>query len=452
MLKSAKAHFYLYVSRLPTGPLLIFIQGFSLLMWWVVGSYLGIDTYRARSFSSADGHCDPSSEGLGVHCWGDYYYPVFLSQLENPFDGLHQSAYPAAALIPFQFFSWLSEISGIPSLGLALFLTAIMGSIGWSVWVGTKGLIGGDRFVVFTALTLLAPPVIIALDRGNSVGFLVPLLIWLKISIENNRSLGTASSIALLAAIKPHFGLLVMLLFFLGRKKQLFLSLTGVIAINFLPYILFWLGGFPENIPQSLARVMSFQDWSSVSQMYPINLSFAHGLYNGSKLVGSLIPGVDVSLIAFIQSIDGSIGFVVLGFVVLLVFLWKERLTESQVFILLISAISLTSLTTYSYYALFAIPALIALSREKNTSKLLPADHEDRLTKRCGDWISFALWVASIFTMTQFPIFETNSQSSVFTTLSFVGLVWIMVYIIIFLILAFSESTNSKNLKSTRGS
>lgn len=440
----AKRSLTLFFSTLQTGPVLVLIQAIGLILWWVAGSYFGIDTFASRSFFGADGHCDPQTQGLGVHCWGDYYYPIFLANLDNPFDGTYPSAYPAAALIPFVFFSWLSEISGLAHIGIFLYLATMVASIGWSVWVGTRGLSKELRLVTFTALTFLAPPVVIALDRGNSVGFIAPLLIWFILSIEKSKSASILLSVVLLAAIKPHFALLTFLLLMIGRKRESYLSLAGILVSNFLPYVTLWLDNFPENLPQSLSRVLSFQEWSSAIQFFPTNLSFSHGVFVAGQILGAVFTGVDGVITEIIDPIQGLIGFFVLALVLILLVIHKSKLSHSQLFVLMVSAISLTSSTTYSYYTLFAIPALISLSREQ-VLEVVSANAVSTNSRIVGvKSVSMLLWVASIFTLTQWPIFGISNGNLVLTTHSLVGLVWMMTFVLVFFILAYRKLVLNK--------
>jgi hypothetical protein len=432
-----------FFSSLPTGPTLIIIQGFSFLFWWVAGSYMGIDIFASKSFWGADGHCEPMSQGLGVHCWGDYYYPLWVSNSQNPFDGLIHNPYPAAALVPFMFFGFLSSTTGIPGLGITCYLVSMISLVFWSVWVATKGIDLEKRVILFVSLTVMAPPFLVAIDRGNSVGFLVPLLIWLFVSLQTNKSLGIVSSIALLSLIKPHFGLMVILVLVFGRKRDALLSVISGVVLNLLPYVMFWSSSFPTNISQSLKNIFSFQELSGVSQLFPTNISFSHGVYILSRVVDLGVPQIGGYLIKFVETNQGLIGFGVLAIVGVIVLTQKHRLSAAQSFVLLLSAISLTSSTTYVYYSVFAVPAIIALTYEYTISEKQLRLSEKMTTSKAKEIGSGVIWLASIFTLTQFPIFGLSDGPRLFTSSSLVGLVWILAYLVVTVSL-FSESRVSK--------
>jgi uncharacterized membrane protein (GlpM family) len=295
--------------------------------------------------------------------------------------------------------------------------------------------------VLFAALSLLAPPVLVTLDRGNSVGFLVPLLVWLLYSLRQDKPVATVFSIALLSVIKPHFGLLALLILVIGRRKEgLFAALVGII-LNLIPYFIFWQNSFPHTIPQSLFGVLSFQDWSSVSQLFPTNLSFAHGFYLGMASLLSVLQVTDGSLLAFVESSQSLIGFCVLAFAFLLILIFLSRITIVQAFVIAISAISLTSSTTYAYYTLFAIPALIGISLDgrENEAKNVKGGIVKPQSR-----VTFILWLASMFTMIQFPIFGLDDGTRILTTNSLVGLIWMFAYLTTFIILLAEKLVPSK--------
>jgi hypothetical protein len=313
----------------------------------------------------------------------------------------------------------------------------------WSVWVATKGIDLEKRVILFVSLTVMAPPFLVAIDRGNSVGFLVPLLIWLFVSLQTNKSLGIVSSIALLSLIKPHFGLMVILVLVFGRKRDALLSVISGVVLNLLPYVMFWSSSFPTNISQSLKNIFSFQELSGVSQLFPTNISFSHGVYILSRVVDLGVPQIGGYLIKFVETNQGLIGFGVLAIVGVIVLTQKHRLSAAQSFVLLLSAISLTSSTTYVYYSVFAVPAIIALTYEYTISEKQLRLSEKMTTSKAKEIGSGVIWLASIFTLTQFPIFGLSDGPRLFTSSSLVGLVWILAYLVVTVSL-FSESRVSK--------
>lgn len=431
-------HFFNWLHSMPTASVLIFIQGISFVLWWIVGSYFGIDTYASRSITGADGWCNPQTQGLGVHCWGDYYGPIILVNTQpDPWSGAF-NPYPAAALTPFVVAQTLGSLTGFAQAGVFIYMFAMAASICWSVWIATKNLGPGSRALLFSALTFFSPPVIMALDRGNSVGFAVPLLIWFFLSLKNQKETQSIFAIALLTVIKPHF--ILMALFFLirGRFKPT-VSVVGLAGlVNILPFLLIGQQTFPANVIKWFTGTLAYQEYSSVTLQWPQNMSFSQGLYS---LVFVISKGLNTNLDAALSSIaanQGAIGLVVLVGTVLGLTILRSKFSDQHLGIILISLITMTSGTSFYYYGVFAAPALLALMA--NNSKLSPRGDESGTTRR----INIILWCALIGTHIQLPMFQVwqlpdldsywveVTNDVVVTSATFVGFTWILSYAAIF--------------------
>ena len=414
---------------MPTAAILLPIQGLSLLYWWIVGSYLGVDVYSSRSFYSADGWCDSVSQGLGSHCWGDYYYPVFLA-ISQPNPWLdYSNPYPAANLIPFMIAHILGSITGLAHAGLVIFLGTMTLLIGWSVWVATKGMTLEPRLILFTTLTLFAPPLIATLDRGNSVGFIIPLLVWLYSAVRNQSENQGLLAIVLLTVIKPHFAVLLFLYLLRGQFKTLIKGVFLGGSIHVLAFLVVAGDRFPMNIYDSLARMVAYQNYTSVENGWPQNISFAQSLYSFAYF----FRGEQKSTVVldFFAANQGLIGPIVLLTVLLTITLFRSKLTNVQVSIILTSLIVMTSSTTYYYYAIFAVPALLAVTQMKQDGRgvVIAEDSEQTPTSKR---INFILWSALVLTLVQFPMYQLDSNDVYFvTTANLVGGVWIGAYILI---------------------
>jgi len=414
---------------MPTAAILLPIQGISLLYWWVAGSYLGIDIYSSRSFLSSDGWCEASSQGLGSHCWGDYYYPIFLVFSQpNPWLE-YANPYPAASLIPFMVTHSFGEITGMANAGLAVFLGTMTLLIGLSVWAATKGMGIEPRLILFATLTLFSPPLIATLDRANSVGFIIPLLVWLYSAVRNQSENQGLLAIVLLTVIKPHFAVLLFLYLLRGNFKALIKGVLLGGTIHVLAFLVVAGERFPINIYDWLARLVSYQEYSSVESGWPQNISFAQSLYS----VAQLFQGEQNSkmILDFISTNQGLIGPIVLLTVFLIVTTFRSSLTDVQVAIILTSLIVMTSSTTYYYYAIFAIPALLAVTQVKRECVGMNAylDSENTTTSK---EINLILWAALVLTLIQLPLYQLDSNEDIIvTSANLVGGIWIIAYILI---------------------
>ena len=444
MVKKTKSKFRNWILGMPTAAVLLPIQGISLIYWWIAGSYLGLDTYSSRSFPGGDGWCDPASQGLGSHCWGDYYYVIFLvfGQPEPWLD--YPNPYPAASLLPFIFAQVLGSLTGISHAGLIIYLGSMTLLIGWAVWIGTKTLAVETRLVLFSTLTFLSPPLIHALDRGNSVGFIIPLLVWLYRSLRNNSENQALLAIVLLTVVKPHFAALLFLFIVRGQLETVMKGILFGFLAHVPAFLIIAGDRFPVNIFDWLVRLGGYQNYTLVETGWPQNISFSQGLYS----FATLIPGVlqPDSYLNFIEDNQTILGPIILILTLLMITLFRENLTDVQITIILSSLVAMTSNTSWYYYAVFAIPALLAITlMRKDLKKVLPIEKNDDSPKT--DKVDFILWFASVLTLIQLPMYELATDNSiVVTSANLIGVYWIITYLSIAVVL----STRGPKGKTTK--
>jgi hypothetical protein len=434
-----------FVTKKPTVAVLLPIQGIAMFLWWIAGSYLGFDLFASRSFFSSDNLCNPNFQGLGVHCWSDYYGPVNALESGNPYSISESTLYPPASLVPFMVFKLLTDVTGIPWLGLATYLLFMTSMISYSVWVATNRQSFEQRVLIFSALVLLSPAVLITLDRGNNVGFLIPALVWLFSSIRNQKSSQTVFSLVLLSVIKPHYGVLALAFILAGRAKEGSKALGLGIILNILPFLLFWPREFPNNFYLWISTLVGYQDYGFVTSFWPQNMSFSQSIY---LFFYSLHVATDSQLqpaLSFIAPIQGLWGFLVLLLVIALVCTFRKKLTLTQVSIIVVSAITMTSAITYLYYTIVAIPFLLILHKESKISSVVAnKDQQNDIQDMRDNKIGFALWLASILTLVQFPVLIAQDSEYTLTTSSFIGGVWIICYAYIFAVLLRSREKSQK--------
>jgi hypothetical protein len=419
-----------WILSMPTVAVLLPIQGISMVYWFIAGSYLGVDTYSSRSYPGADGWCDVASEGLGTHCWGDYYYVIFLV-FSQPSPWLeYGNSYPAATLVPFIISNFLGSMTGAAQAGLVIYLGSMTLLIGWSVWVATKGLTLESRIILLSTVTFFSPALIHALDRGNNVGFIVPTLVWLFWALINRSKNQGVLAIVLLTIIKPHFAVLLFLYFIRGDFKSFAKGAFLGGTIHVLAFLVVAGDRFPLNIYDWLSRFMSYQDLTLVSNGWPQNISFAQGLYS----FANLIPGEfqNDALLKNLESQQGLIGPIVLLSLLSLIAFYRESLTDVQVTIILTSLVAMTSSTSWYYYAIFSIPALLAIT-QMSRRRMIENSKAETENNWASKRIDFVLWSALVLSLIQLPMYELAANKQIIvTTANLVGGFWIIAYLIVF--------------------
>jgi hypothetical protein len=412
-----------WLASLPTAAVLLPIQGLSVFAWWAAGSYFKLDVYSSRIFPGQDGWCNSALEGIGVHCWGDYYYPLYLLSQENPFSGELGNPYPAAALSPFMIFHGLTQFSGLPGLGLFTYLTLMGITIAYSVWFATKGQPFENRLLLFSTLVFLSPAVLAVFDRGNSIGFLVPLLIWLFDSLRRGKHKHSVWALALMSVIKPHFGLVALALI-LGGKPRLGIQgmLLGVF-LNTFAFLALWPSSFPGNIWSWFTEFLGFQDYGSVAAPWPQNISFSQSIYSLFYGIDLILGGALQTTLTVIESFQSMWGPLILAFVLSLIALRWKNMSTGQILVLATSAISMTSAISFYYYIVLAIPFTLILTSEAQENQKPP-----QVGDRSVPGVNFFLWAASVLTLVQFPIPGLVYGDKILGSGVLVGGFWIVSY------------------------
>lgn len=433
-LRRALSRVSIWWLTLPTTAVLVPIHGFGLFLWWAAGSYLGADVFASVSFFGNDGWCDPQSQGLGVHCWGDYYYPIHLLGKDNPFDNSQPNPYPAASLGVFVIFDALGEVLGGGRAGLILYLISMAVAIAGGVWVGTKGQELNHRIVLTSCLTWLAPPALIAMDRGNSAGFLVAGLVWFFAALNSNKKVQQISAIVLLSIVKPHFAILAVVYAVRGHVITATQALVVSGLVHILAFALLRPQGFPLNLLQWVEGVAGYQGYATVAVPWGPNLSFAQSFYAvvfGLEQLGFPISNGSLSSIELFQ---GAIGPSVLAFVIIGLYFSRSVVTANQSAAILMAAITFGSATTFAYYALIVVPILLDLEARKNMVAGFNETFVRNITTHKK--IDLLIWTASILSLVQLPFFGFQIRDKILTSYTLVGFAWFFCFAFVFSIVA----------------
>ncbi len=439
-----------FMTKMPTVAILLPIQGISIFLWWVAGSYLQFDQYSSRMFWSADPGCDPGTQGFGVHCWSDYYFLITALGSGNPYSVSETTLYPAAGLAPFMLFKLLTDVTGIPWLGLAAYLFTMTALISYSVWFATRGQPLERRVLVFSVLVLLSPAVLVTLDRGNSVGFLIPILVWLFSSIQNRKSSQTVIALALLSVIKPHFGVVALAYILAGRVKLGSRALGLGLILNLLPFFIFWPREFPNNLVIWANTLIGYQNYATVTGLWPQNISFSQSIYLLFYIPNVASGGQLQPTLNFIESTQGLWGLLILVLVLALIFSFRKNLSITQLSIIVVSAVSMTSAISYYYYIVVALPFILSLHNvSKSSLDLVNQSSQNGRQESSDKKLNFSLWLASILTLVQFPVLGISQEGEqIITTAVFIGGVWIICYLYIFAVLVRSREKSTRTQES----
>lgn len=308
---------------------------------------------------------------IGRHCFGDYpmivdagmrpdpwVYQILLPS-ENQARGIQ---YPAAAMLPQLLFGAPAKWLGVPPLGLVGYLfTLTIAVLAPAIWAA-RGARGLERVVVFVALGAAAIPAWAVIDRGNSVGFEVPIALVFLVSLCRRRWRIVAIMVVLAALVKPQFvGLAVALL--AARQWRLGgLAIAGAGLSNLAAYLL-WPQHFPETITHSIHNLFFASGSSSAGLVTSRNVSFGRALLLIPDIVKMSQTGGEIPD-DFLAGPRSWIGYAILVLVVAAVLALGRRISPVMVGVVMLATVPLSTPNAFYYYLVFVLPVAALVVRD----------------------------------------------------------------------------------------
>ena len=338
---------------------------------FVLAQYFFVDVFSSHTVVPEDCFIDWGTQ-VGRHCFSDYALPVGLGMRPNPWEPyplflpwgdyqLSMNNYPAAGMLPHLLFGVPAHWLGAPRLGLFGYLVALaIAVLAPALWAA-RGARGVERVVVLVALGVAAIPAWAVIDRGNSVGFVVPIALVFLVALCRQRWRLVAVMVVLAALVKPQFVVLAVVLFAARQWRLGGITLGTVVISNFAAYLL-WPRDFPDTVVQSFRAILG--SYGSFDQLVGgQNVSFAKSLLVipdnvAAHNAGGTIPD------GFLAAPRELIGYGVLVLVVICVLVLGRRIPPVLVGITLLATASLSPALSNFYYLVFALPVAALVARD----------------------------------------------------------------------------------------
>jgi hypothetical protein len=323
----------------------IFVQQF-------LPGYLGYSTIVANSFQTNDGWCEPQSEGIGVHCFGDFYYPLTFIGRENPWEGVI-NPYPPTSLILYQPFDWLAGIT-MPRIALSVFLISLIISLVFPIlhlrFVSKE--ITNKNFAFLLLVTLTCAPALMSIDRGNIQLFLIPpLYMFLRGCLLSNEKQVMVYGL-ICVFIKPQFVVLAFVIYSLvGLKKTIKWMLINVLI--YILTFLIYLRSFPNNILDWINQTLSFQDYAGRGVLMPVNVSISSDIDIILNVLNLEVSQMTVKYFVYL---------LLIGFTILLVRNLKRRSLIHNFTLVLFYPLLFTGTVFHYYLTILYVPFLFYVS------------------------------------------------------------------------------------------
>jgi len=262
----------------------------------------------------------------------------------------------------------------VPRLGLIGYLLALtIAVLSPAVWAA-RGARGLERVVVFVALGAAAIPAWAVIDRGNSVGFVVPIALVFLVALFRRRWGLVAIMVVLAALVNPPFVVLAVALLAVRQWRWGGLAVAGAAISNLAAYLL-WPRDFPETITQSIHNLRFATSHVFPMLTYIRNVSFSRELLlfpdyvkvyqTGGKIPEGFLAGTGNNVPeGFLAGPRWVIGLAVLVLVVVAVLALGRRIPPVMVGIVLLATASLSPALAIFYHLVFVLPVAALVVRD----------------------------------------------------------------------------------------
>ena len=449
-LSSEKTDELIWNKRLSS--ILVALLGFSFIAILAVDSYydkpitqiFGYDVYDeaiTHSVSSEidEEHCQIPNYRIGQHCFSDFILPMDLVNEPNLWS---KGYYSPTGFIPHVISNELKDLIGHRPT-LFIYLTLLLFSLLTpALYVYKRNQSKSQSLLPFLLIGVTSVPVIFTLDRGNSVGFVVPWLLIFATRLRKNPDWIVTASIVASAAIRPQFALLAIGLIAFGQIKQFVYSVLGSIAINLLPFFIITSNPV-SNIKLWLTGLTGYatdgRNGSDIpADQYPVVLSFGKAVFNLFNIMKFH------STAQRILANASTLSILCLTLSCIVVFICRKHMTPMIAVVIALILPTIIPPMTFGYYSVFVL-VIAARIMTLNGVKSQAHHFETSTTKSHTSWL-WLMTLATSFSLAPLPFVEKFGRNSI--PLELFGLVWSSVLFgsLLLLIVKFMSSEKVANL------
>jgi hypothetical protein len=357
------------VAQSNTNQILKFLAAISLVVMsfgTLISAYLQQGYSETISFFVRDGWCNEETQGIGIHCFGDFYAPISVASDANPWSNDLNLAYTPLNFSYFRIVSspLVTSLGSHSALFINLLVTLVCLSIpGIFIWRNQQRFqnISGPWVLV---LSLASAPSIMLIDRGSSSFLLFPLVFFFyRALIEDNHKQATFT-LLVMTLWKPQTVILAVgILIYLGIKP--FLKTAFLVGSSFIFSFILYPKNYFENFIAWLNNSAEYQNYVSIPTPGNYSLiNFVGFVWGAMKFVTGMATDLQdvfrppLSPI-FVSSFSAIFAVLAIG----LLLYSRKRITKFQ--FTLISSVYLLTIpgTAFGYYLTLMLIPLFVIPR-----------------------------------------------------------------------------------------
>ena len=350
----------------------LFLNSLAFAIQSLLPSYIDYKQSEALSTRVDDGPwCDPQTQGINLHCFGDFYYNFPLANIDNPW-GSKFNPYPPLATFFYKPFVLIENTFPGSRYALALYLLLSIACIVFPTLHSLKNKnISPISATVLIAVSITAAPAIMAFDRGNIQLILIPFVYLFCISVLESRENSTIFWGIILILFKPQFALLG-LIFLSGRNWKAILKWVVYGFSSFLATFILYPRDLLGNIADYFSDFFAYQNFTNAGSLEPANLSLASTWSTIERFIVTLFPQLsEKDPIGKWNFYSNRITLIIIIMVICNFIIYGEKRSKIQNLLLVLCLPIILPNVVFSYYLCLLLPILlIALIEFFNITKV----------------------------------------------------------------------------------
>lgn len=340
---------------------LVILNSLALFSFFISPQLLNVNISEKLSFWASDGNCPTPEETFGKHCFGDFGLPIILiRESRNVWNSdLMFNPYTPGAMFIFRIFSHLIDFLG-SNVATMIYLLLLFICAAIPIFAGTKNY--GNilfRLSVTLCLTLTSIPVLIALDRGSSILFILPCIYFSYIKFSKSQYASGILLLLIATTIRPQAAIFFLILIINQKLKLFFVSILGCFVTLSVMFFFWSPTLFLNSVNGWFRGVLIFGSWG-LGSPWPNNYSAAQGV----DFLLSLFTNQNTQILSI------RFSYVLLGLYLVRLVYVRSELSINQSFQYLIPLLFLYPTTSWGYYASILMISLAILLTEKDKLEL----------------------------------------------------------------------------------
>jgi len=274
---------------------------------WISSQYLGKSVNAILSYNVNDGWCEAGVfPGLGAHCFGDYTQSALVAEhdfqlsdrnfaKEGPYLSdptvAYNALYPPVSQFPHVMVSLVRLHLLSPDVTFYLYASLLaLAMLLPAIWVAWGWRSSPFALAPILLIGIASLPLFAMIDRGNSAGFVVPLLLAFAVFLGRDPRWVAPVAVVGAALVRPQFIVLVIGLAAIGRLRQAIAAVGVFLAMTLASFAL-TPAGFSSSFSAWRESVAGFKGgFGDLTWSMPANISVARATVATGQALGDL-PG-----------------------------------------------------------------------------------------------------------------------------------------------------------------